>query len=170
MTATYSVEAPELKECRVCKEILPFDAFEILNKKGKIYFRNECRSCRNRGKEKNISKTPQNFISYLYTGIKNKRKKTHTITITRQELIDKYEEQSGRCAMTGVQLTHIKDGTGMHDTNISVDRIDNDEGYTKDNVWLVCHVVNMMKNTMHLEDLLLWCELIYKNRKSYEKE
>ena len=72
--------------------------------------------------------------------------------------------------MTGVQLTHIKDGTGMHDTNISVDRIDNDEGYTKDNVWLVCHVVNMMKNTMELEDLLLWCELIYKNRKSYEKE
>jgi hypothetical protein len=57
-------------------------------------------------------------------------------------------------------MTFIKDGSGRHDTNISIDRIDNAGGYTEDNLQLVCSAVNMMKYTMDMEDLVSWCELI----------
>ena len=152
------------KLCNECKEYKDIDRFEYLNG-ARRYRYNRCRTCRNRGRRKGQSKSPKRFISYLYTGIRNKRAKTHVFTITREELQAKYEEQKGCCAISGMPMTFIKDGTGNHGTNISVDRRDNETGYTKENVWLVCHIVNMMKHTMDLEDLLEWSELIYMNRK-----
>jgi len=62
-------------------------------------------------------------------------------------------------------MTFIKDGTGYHHTNISIDRIDNDQGYTKENVCLVCLAINMMKYTLDLNELVEWSILIADNHK-----
>lgn len=45
-------------------------------------------------------------------------------------------------------------------TNVSIDRIDSSIGYERGNVHLVCYVVNMMKHTMAVEELVWWCEQI----------
>ena len=57
-------------------------------------------------------------------------------------------------------MTFVKDGTGMHLTNISIDRVKNDVGYEPENIALVCLAINMMKYTLDLNELIDWCKLI----------
>lgn len=45
-------------------------------------------------------------------------------------------------------------------TNVSIDRIDNDFGYTPDNVRLVCKAVNYMKHSMTDQEMMQWAALI----------
>jgi len=50
--------------------------------------------------------------------------------------------------------------------NISIDRINSFNGYTENNVQLVCSVVNRMKSNLSLEQFYNVCKLITNN---YEK-
>ena len=47
----------------------------------------------------------------------------------------------------------------------SLDRIDSTKGYTKDNVWVISNLANMMKNTATLEELRMFgkwaCEVTW---------
>lgn len=50
-----------------------------------------------------------------------------------------HEKQRGRCYWFGVPFTYeVKSGP----TLISIDRLDNDQGYTSDNVVLACDAAN----------------------------
>lgn len=51
-------------------------------------------------------------------------------------------------------------GEGTVYTNASIDRIDSSKGYTLDNVQLVCNIVNLMKNTLSIDELCDWCKSI----------
>lgn len=62
-------------------------------------------------------------------------------------------------------MTYIQ-GSGRHLKNMSIDRIDPNKGYTKDNVQLVCAQVNMMKSDMSLEELYMFCEAKIKNNEN----
>jgi len=143
------------KQCIRCEIIASIDYFEPR--------RNVCKRCRQSGKRKKISESPYRFLSYLYTNLKNKRAKRYDFDITRDDLYKIYDKQNGLCAYTGMPLTFIKDGTGNHHTNISIDRFDNDLGYVKENIRLVCHVINMMKYTLSLEEVLYWCKIMAEN-------
>lgn len=79
--------------------------------------------------------------------------------INYEFLCEMWDRQDGRCAVTGVPMTHIK-GIGYVATNVSVDRIHNDRGYERDNVRLVCRVVNFMKNTMSDREMMQWSALV----------
>ena len=72
-------------------------------------------------------------------------------------------EQSGLCAISGIPLTFIK-GHGHIPTNASVDRIDATKGYAKGNIQLVAHQVNTMKSNLSLDQLIVWCKLILKEK------
>lgn len=70
------------------------------------------------------------------------------------------KEQDYKCAITKKELTN----TNNYDYNtVSIDRIDSNFGYEKNNVHLVCWVVNQMKNDMSLNDFIKWCETVTKN-------
>lgn len=47
-------------------------------------------------------------------------------------------------------------------TNVSIDRIDSSIGYKEDNIQLVCHIVNLMKHDLSIEELKTWCKRIIK--------
>ncbi len=80
--------------------------------------------------------------------------------VTLDILNELWHLQDGKCAVTGVQLTHIQ-GQGFRIwTNVTLDRIDNDRGYARDNIRLVCRAVNYMKAAMSDEDLLKWAAMI----------
>ena len=49
---------------------------------------------------------------------------------------------------------------GKVPTNLSLDRIDSSQGYTEDNVQLVCRIVNIMKNDLSVDEFVGWCKLI----------
>lgn len=73
--------------------------------------------------------------------------------------MDMLQKQGGRCALSGIEMTF------SHDTpssNASIDRIDNNAGYMKDNVRLVCSAVNLMRNRMTDEELVWWSDAIVK--------
>ena len=52
-----------------------------------------------------------------------------------------------------------KNAVEMRDINMSIDRKDNDRGYTKDNIQLVCYRINMLRGGMDLDrfkEIISW--------------
>lgn len=62
--------------------------------------------------------------------------------------------------------------SGRTNTNVSIDRIDSNKGYTKDNVQLVCSAINFMKSNLSLNDFIMYCESVinYKINKNYANQ
>lgn len=68
------------------------------------------------------------------------------------------EKQNKKCAITNLSI----------DLNIdaSLDRIDSNLGYTKDNVWWVHKDINKMKMDLSLKDFINYCEIIILNKEN----
>lgn len=90
-------------------------------------------------------------------------------TISREQLIQKWNEQEGRCALSGFPMTHIM-GQDYVLTNASVDRIKNDGPYSNENTRLVCRIANQMKFRLSDSELLEWCEAIVRTIKNHPTE
>jgi hypothetical protein len=73
-------------------------------------------------------------------------------------------KQSRLCALSGVELRFPTNGKS-HDGTASLDRIDNEKGYDKDNVRWVHKDVNLMKRTLTDKVFLDFCGKIWHNRK-----
>lgn len=112
---------------------------------------------KNRGPEdtyRYYSKTPRNFFQSLL------QKKSHDrADLSLDYLVELWDSQEGLCAVSGVPMTHMR-GKGKVMTNVSIDRIDSDIGYVRGNIQLVCYVVNIMKHTLTLTELVWWCDQI----------
>lgn len=122
--------------------------------------RNECTPCRTQRKEIAISATYTTYLALLYIGAKSKvvtKKRTRDLefTIEREDLYALWVKQNGRCAVSGVFLTHHRDGSGTKEFNASIDRISNAKGYTPDNIQLVAYRVNIMMHSLP-EDMFYW--------------
>lgn len=107
-----------------------------------------------RQKEYGISSKEESYESWLryaYSNCKLKHKrKSHIICeITLDDLIQKYEEQKGLCAISQVKLTHKQRSLN----NISIDRKDNNIGYTKENIHLVAKWINIGRGTATLNQI-----------------
>lgn len=63
--------------------------------------------------------------------------------VTLKELMQIWDAQDGCCVLSGIKMTW---GMGTYyPTSISIDRINSDIGYTKENVRLICYAINAMK-------------------------
>lgn len=141
-----------LKECASCGRTKDESEFY----KG----RNECIACKTHRHETRISKSYESYLRNVYTqsmsAVKaGKRNRDLPWEITPEDLVKLWKKQDGRCAISGVFLTHHKDGTGKKEHNASIDRINGDKGYTVHNVQLVCYRINIMKHTLS-EDMFYW--------------
>ncbi len=79
--------------------------------------------------------------------------------ISPDEAHEKYLEQKGRCAISGV-LIGFRDRGTSHKHTASLDRIDSRLAYTKDNIQWVHVTINLMKNRIPETDFLSWCRLV----------
>ena len=72
-----------------------------------------------------------------------------------------YFRQEGKCAITNLKMSLI---TGhKHRANsfvVSLDRINSEVGYIKENIQLVCWQVNRMKDSLTMEELEFWIKTI----------
>jgi hypothetical protein len=85
------------------------------------------------------------------------------VHVSTDDLIAKWNSQSGVCALTGLRMTYSRDVTvvpNAHITNASVDRIDPSMTYTRDNIQLVCKAVNYMKHVQHEQTFIWLCKLV----------
>lgn len=114
------------------------------------------------------NKNVDNFIKKLHLctkhGCKGRKRKNITLELSEKDIKDQYIKQDGKCAVTGLKMTRIahqkKKGKDAHYWNISIDRIDSNKPYTKDNIQLVCNVVNRMKIDMNHKDFILLCKYV----------
>lgn len=94
------------------------------------------------------------------------KKKKIDFNIDIEYLLDLLIKQDGKCALSGQIL---ENSTYYNPYAVSIDRINPNKGYIKENVQLVCWVVNQMKNNLLKDDLIYWCSKII-NFNNYGKE
>lgn len=108
---------------------------------------------------KYLSNNWERYLAQKISGYNTERKH-----LQLQDLLNLIESQEYRCALSGVPLTCRLIAKTRVWTNASIDRIDQTRGYELNNIRLVCHIVNIMRNTLSDDQLYKWCELILKER------
>ena len=160
------------QECIECKEHKPASAFfGVFNQteKCKVH-KGRCYTCsrklRTANREDAIRNgSLENFLNGELAVAKDRTKKYNAkhptdmreFDITVPFLVDLFERQDGRCALSGLHMsttTHIDerpDDMRCNPNKLSIDRIDSSRGYTEDNVQLVRWRPNNMKSDMLLD-------------------
>lgn len=89
--------------------------------------------------------------------------------ITWEFLLGMWNNQMGLCSITKKPMDVIK-GNGRNTNSPSLDRIDSNKGYSKDNVRWVCDAVNMMKGTMTDSELEEWGVAVVQGLRDQKEE
>jgi hypothetical protein len=146
------------RRCKDCGKVKLLIFFDRTQK------RRQCLKCKKAQAEHRISRTPKSYIRNLVVQLRYSRKKQgHKWDISKEEVYKLYLKQGGKCALSGVEMTHIRTHDVEGDTNISIDRIDPEGLYDIDNIQLVCKRVNFMKHNNNQKNFLNWVGLIYNN-------
>jgi hypothetical protein len=88
-------------------------------------------------------------------------KRNINFDITIEEAWNLFQQQEGFCALSGLE---IRMGVKAREYGTaSLDRIDSNLGYTKDNIQWVHKNINTMKMDLPQQEFILLCEKIYKN-------
>lgn len=115
------------------------------------------------------NKDPILYLRRAFSQLKSSRirKSTFKWELSFDDIKKKWDDAKGKCSVSGMKMTHYRDGSGKKiATNVSIDRINNKKGYTKNNVRLVCWCVNKMKHTMSDDELMLWVNRIYDGQRN----
>lgn len=139
---------PERKLCPRCGLTKSAAHFDRANKDGKPALYTYCRPCR---KQRHTLHT--HFLSLLRS---SRRRRPHQHTITLVDLNRLWNKQRGRCALTGMCMTHIH-GHGQWPTNVTIDRIHPSGPYTPDNVRLVSHWANVARSNYPIKRFKYFC-------------
>lgn len=75
---------------------------------------------------------------------KNARTRGIEFLITEDDIVNQYDKQNKKCALTGLEVVFGKNNK-THPQTASVDRIDSTKPYTKDNIQIVHKDINMSK-------------------------
>jgi hypothetical protein len=149
--------------CISCHQTLPIEQFEIdVRSQSPL---KTCSACKGSTRRKTRSMTYASYLSNLVSKSKHdsRRRGIDGFAITAAHLIDLWNRQEGRCAVSGVILTHHADGSGHKDFNASIDRIDSQQGYSPNNVQLVTYRVNLLKQSLSTDMLYWWVKTIYQH-------
>lgn len=106
-------------------------------------------------------------ISYKYFRkiIQGAISRNMTFDITIEDVWGQFIKQNGKCAISGVNIKFYPNGNKEKYQTASIDRIDPDKGYTKDNIQIVHKRVNILKGNLTEEELRYWIYNIYQTIK-----
>lgn len=86
-----------------------------------------------------------NIINIRFLAARTRAKnKNIEFNITREYIEFLLNKQNNKCIYSGIEF--INDRKGLY--SLSIDRIDNNKGYIRGNIQLICSSVNSMKNNM----------------------
>lgn len=77
--------------------------------------------------------------------------------ITPEDIDALYQVQNCCCALSGLPISWSATGW---EHSASIDRIDNNKGYTLDNIQLVHKKINMMRGTLEVSDFVQLCKSV----------
>jgi hypothetical protein len=152
--------------CTSCNKVKLLSQFETF-KEGQV--RGICQQCVTLQRARKTSATPESYLRVLNVQLKSQRlKQDIEYGITTEDVIDMWEMQGGKCALSGVLMTHQRDGTygdrKKKEFNASIDRINPQGPYVRENVQLVAARVNTMKHTLGEDMFMWWVRNIYETR------
>jgi len=179
-----------MRFCKKCNEEKPFTGF-YKTIKGK-YTEYKCKKCHKEYRLNNIDKInarrkiyentkPSFLLSSYYSMTGQYRRKirenfpkdklkNYEVSISKEEFLDMvntYEKEKGFvCQGTNIPLTtlrHLDRGGKNCPTNFSVDRLDTQIGYSKENIIFVSWEFNQRKNSIRPENCFAILKL-YKER------
>lgn len=113
---------------------------------------------------KNIMKDPfkKLFANIKQSGGRSQRSQQYTypinpihkINITVDDLRRKFQEQGGKCYWFGIPLDPYDIFESYNMRMMSVDRLDNNIGYTYDNIVITCRFANIGRGRMSVHDTI----------------
>ena len=128
----------------------------------------KCKNCnklnnehrrKNMTQEQYIRKILKTTRNSTYKRYKANREEATEYNITYEFIISLLQKQDGKCKLSGIPLEYKPNSIN----NLSIDRIDSNKGYTKDNIQLVTWAVNQSKNNLTNEQFLDLVSKIYKH-------
>jgi len=117
----------------------------------------------NKGKSKYESSKYFNGLM-IHIWICGAKERSIEWSIKNEDLDLLWEKQSGKCALTNQCMS--TDYYANKFEGVSLDRIDSDIGYTKDNIQFVIGMVNICKNILNNRDFIEMCNKVVTNVKS----
>lgn len=103
----------------------------------------------------------------IWSAIKVKAEERDLVfDVTIEEAWKQYQDQNGKCALTGVTISLISTKDAYSDKTASLDRIDNAKGYEKGNIQWLHKDVNWTKGCFSLERFVEICNLVSEYRKT----
>lgn len=101
----------------------------------------------------------------MWSAIKSKaQERSLSFEITIEDAWKQFEEQAGKCALTGLPISLLSPKDSYSDKTASLDRIDNTKGYEKGNIQWLHKDVNWMKGCFALERFIEICNLVSKHQ------
>lgn len=139
-TAKPILESKICTHCKNEKEIIYFKIRPV-NRDG---YSNQCKQCEYKAttKSRQLYKI-NNWAKHLFLDARHHSK--YDFDIDEQFISELYEKQNGRCYWFNVKLE--PSNIAKYPWQPSLDRLDREKGYTKDNVVLACYSANIGRNT-----------------------
>ena len=142
------------KECSYCKMIKPVQFF----KKQIIYvdgYSSQCKKCQYEiCTDSRKAYELKNWAKRLFLHAKKHSK--YDFDIDEQFVLELYEKQNGKCFWFNVDLKPSNEA--KYPWQPSLDRLDREKGYTRDNVVLACYTANIGRNTSNEATFSLFVE------------
>lgn len=115
----------------------------------------------------NISNHPSGMVgsvrlSWYESFFKSAISRGYSWELTPEVINEMYDEQDGLCALSGLSIGWSKIGW---DHTASIDRIDNNIGYTLDNIQLVHKKINMMRGSLTVDEFKELCAAVTNKEK-----
>jgi hypothetical protein len=136
-------EVVEGKACKVCKEFKPLTNYHH-SKSTKDKRRGDCTDCYKKYQAEYLKSLNGTFKKLLFSakyGAKCRKEKGRNdagiFDITQKDIEDQYEKQDGLCYYSGIKMNFDK-----NDWKMSIERLDTNKGYIKDNIVLCCLELN----------------------------
>lgn len=132
------------------------------NRKWRLENPDKVRAIRRKSENKftikmNTSNDIESYLKYIRRNSKKSAKQRNIVfELTYEDLMAQLLIQEGKCAYTGIDLVY----STKSDFTISIDRIDSDGDYTKDNFQFTLGKINVMKTTFTHDQFISICKLI----------
>lgn len=129
------------KWCFVCKTMVPIEKFSKLTMKGRKYtYQLLCVVCDSWNK--------------LLSGARMRAKERDMEFDLDINWMREFAYNTKVCPIFGYELKYGGTGSqGPSRESATLDRIDNNKGYIKDNCWIICNRANSIKNSLNYEEL-----------------
>ncbi len=161
-----------MKRCGKCKRLLDDSEFghTTQTKSGLRCYCHTCERIRNKdlrekdpedfNKRKKYYSERSGIEVYCQRALTSKREREkYDVALTIKELRN-IATRTKVCPICGVTIDYSRGKGTILDNSPSLDRINNENVLTKDNVWIICNKCNRTKSNRTLKEFVEYCQMV----------